>query len=119
VGHVWFIPRFGMIGAASVTAVLAFAGALVGIGLVWRLWRIAPAARTVCSSAAISLSVYAFTVLMPAPGGLFFCKVSASAILALLGFILAGELGPSEFRWLQVVLTRRPVAELAPAPELS
>nr|MBA3243332.1 oligosaccharide flippase family protein [Acidobacteriota bacterium] len=78
-GHFFLIPRAGAVGAAFVTTALACVAALVTVCLVQSVWRVAPPAPTLWRSAAVSLSVYALTALMPAHGGLLLVPKLAGA----------------------------------------
>jgi O-antigen/teichoic acid export membrane protein len=58
-GYLVAIPRFGAIGAASVTTFVAIAGALGSMVAVHRMWSVAPPAGSVMRSAIVSIVVFA------------------------------------------------------------
>jgi O-antigen/teichoic acid export membrane protein len=93
VGHALVIPQWGACGAAFVTALTAFAGALASVLLVWRAWRVAPPARTLVSSAAVAACVYALTAYVPAPGPLLALKLACACLFAAVALALSGEFG--------------------------
>jgi O-antigen/teichoic acid export membrane protein len=105
-GHVLLIPRFGSIGAATVTAFLTGLGALFSMLAVYHLWRILPPLGTLARSSVICGMAFVLAFFWPASGVLLFLKVPTVAILilglfALLGEFTAGEvaLARSTFDW--------------------
>lgn len=108
VGHLLIIPRAGAAGAAFVTASLACAAALVTAALVRGVWRVSPPAPTLWRSAAVSLSVYALTALVPAPGLLLLPKLACAGLFVLAALILSGEFSREEIGAARALFRRRP-----------
>jgi O-antigen/teichoic acid export membrane protein len=119
VGHSVLIPRAGATGAAFVTASTACAAALVTVGLVRRLWRVAPPAATLWRSGFVSVLVYKLTAFLPGQGFLVVPKLLAALVLALLALLLSGEFAAREWRAALALLRRRPRAGLGAPGGLS
>jgi O-antigen/teichoic acid export membrane protein len=105
-GHLLLIPRFGAVGAAAVTSVLAMSAALILVMAVHRLWKVVPPLTTVARSLLLCGLAFVLSSFWPAAGAMLFLKFSALAILilglfALLGEFTAGEiaLARSAFDW--------------------
>ena len=92
-GHALVIPSAGARGAAVVTALTACACALLSLALVWRVWRVAPPARTLLSSAAVAACAYATAALVPAAGLMLALKLACVCALSAGALALLGEFG--------------------------
>jgi O-antigen/teichoic acid export membrane protein len=114
-GHLFLIPRAGAVGAAFVTASLACAAALASVGLVRRLWRVAPTPATFGRSAAVSAAAYALAALLPGPGLLLVPKLAAVSLFALGALLLSGEFKAEELGAARA-LFRRPRGASLGAP---
>jgi O-antigen/teichoic acid export membrane protein len=96
IGHLVFIPQLGPIGAALVTAFVAFIGALAAVLTVYRVWQILLPKRTLWRSVVISLCVYVLAALWPAPGIWLLCKLPVLGLFCLLAFLVLGEFNREE-----------------------
>jgi O-antigen/teichoic acid export membrane protein len=108
-GHLVFIPRFGMIGAALVTAGAGTLGALVAVVLVHREWGV-HAYTTLVRATVIAAPAYwaASRIETPHPLGLI-VKLTVLSAAVLASFLLLGELAPAERRrWLDARPRWRP-----------
>jgi len=94
--NVLLIPRFGAVGAASVTTGLAAFGALAGASAVCVWWRIVPPLATGLRALVLCILVYVAASLWPAPGLLLILKLAILSLLILPGFRLLGEFSASE-----------------------
>ncbi|MGH7752987.1 MAG: lipopolysaccharide biosynthesis protein [Gemmatimonadales bacterium] len=79
-GHMALIPRWGSLGAALVTTVVAVGGAVAATAAVARVWRILPPRATVLRSLAVSAGAYMAAVLWPASGPLLLVKLSVISL---------------------------------------
>ena len=98
VSHLLLIPMLGAWGAALVTTVFACVAALVTVGLVHRLWRIAPRASTFLRILLVSLSAYAISSLLPAAGLLLIVKLVGAVVWSTTLFFLLGEFSAAEVK---------------------
>jgi len=114
-GHVLLIPRFGSIGAATVTAFFTGLGALFSMLAVYRLWRILPPLATLGRSSVICGAAFILALFWPAPGVLLFLKVPAVAILILGLFALLGEFTASEIALARSAFDRGAAPERNPS----
>lgn len=110
-GHLLLIPRFGPLGAASVTTLLSGLGALAGFLAVHRLWGLLPPAATVLRSVVLSVPAYTAAVAWPTPGPLLFVKLSAIGLMVLLGFLILGEFSSVEIALARSLLGWRTLSE--------
>jgi len=90
-GHLVMIPRFGATGAAAVTAGCALLGAVVTVGAVYRLWRIAPPAATLARNVLLCGAAYALASSWVAGGLLLVFKLGVIAVLIAAGMLVVGE----------------------------
>jgi O-antigen/teichoic acid export membrane protein len=90
-GHLLVIPRFGAVGAAAVTAGCAGLGALVTMGAVHRLWRIAPPAASLVRSGLMCGAAYALATLWAAGGLVLVLKLGVIMVLIAAGLLALGE----------------------------
>lgn len=106
-GHLILIPMAGALGAAAVTSAVTCAGAITTIGLVYKLWRIAPSVQTLWRSITVSAASYALTALLPATGFLLAFKLSAALLFVPLALLLLGEFSAEEIGGARTMLRRR------------
>ena len=104
IGHVTFIPRFGMIGAAWVTSGLEIAGALVASAMVYRVWNIRPSLATIARGLALTAAAYFLATLWPSNDAWLIVKAGLIALAIPVGYLLLGELGPREVEWARAAL---------------
>ena len=96
VGHLVMIPRFGAIGAASVTTGCAMLGALASAFATYRLWQILPTAKALLRSLMVSGVVYVIAVFWSAPGILLLLKLTVMTFAVLLFYLFLGEVNPRQ-----------------------
>jgi O-antigen/teichoic acid export membrane protein len=109
-GHLMLIPRFGAVGAATVTSCASVAGGLASIALVHRLWDVR-AYGTLLRAVLIAAPAYWLGTLAPTAGTLaLVAKVAVVSAFILGGFVLLGELDPDERRRVRAAWPRRRLA---------
>lgn len=91
IGHWVFIPWMGMLGAALVTGGGAGVCALAGIGVVRRLWGIAPPASTCWRSLLVCGAAYGLASFWPVAPVLVLGKLLIIVLTSLGLFLLLGE----------------------------
>ena len=97
-GHAVMIPRFGAMGAATVTTVAGVLGAIASVALVHRMWGVA-AYATLVRATAIALPAYWLAARVTGVGLLVLLLVLALATLGVaIAFVLLGELDAEERR---------------------
>jgi O-antigen/teichoic acid export membrane protein len=114
VGHLLLIPRFGPLGAASVTTLLSGLGGFAGFLAVHRLWGVLPPGATVLRSVLLSVPAYTAAVVWPAAGPMLFVKLSALGLMVVLGFLVLGEFNSVEIALARSLLSWRVLSEQKP-----
>jgi O-antigen/teichoic acid export membrane protein len=107
VGHLFAIPRFGLIGAAIVTTVVATFGALVAVLLVYQLWRVAPPRLSVLRAALVSVAAYLLVIYIPTTGWWVALKLCGGAALCALALLSLGEFTKQETALLRSLARRK------------
>ena len=107
VGHLIFVPRFGAIGAAATTTVLAWISASALMLAACKIWRISLPVATLLRSALICVGAYALAALWPAPGFWLLLKLPVIGLVILIGFLLLGEFSADEIAFIRSMLRRR------------
>lgn len=94
--HLFVIPRFGLIGAAVVTALCATGGALLTFAAIHRLWQVTPPAASLLRSVLLAALGVAVAASWSTSGALVVVKLAAlcAGIAGLL--YVSGELKPSQ-----------------------
>jgi O-antigen/teichoic acid export membrane protein len=88
-GHLIAIPRWGALGAATVSALVASIGALASTMAVYRVWAVLPPAATVGRTLLVSAAAFALAAAWPASGAILIVKLAAlSVVVAVLLFAL-------------------------------
>jgi O-antigen/teichoic acid export membrane protein len=95
-GHLWLIPKFGTIGAASVTTFVASLGAVALVLAIYLLWKILPPFPSLVRSLFLSGVMYGVASLWVVSGWLLVGKLLILSTLILMGFLLLGELSDRE-----------------------
>jgi len=95
-GHVIMVPRFGAIGAASVTAVLATVGAAGSLTAVYRLWHIFPPLATLVRSLFVSGIAYLLAVGWLTSGFVVIVKLALIGLAIAAGYLLLREFTDGE-----------------------
>jgi O-antigen/teichoic acid export membrane protein len=107
-GNIWLIPRMGTLGAATVTTIVAWIGALSAAASVHQLWHVRLPTATLARSLLISAGAYVFAATWPASGFLFLSlKLSAIGLAVLLGFLALGEFNATELRAVRTMFRRQ------------
>jgi len=106
-GHLFAIPRWGVIGAALVTSACAVLGAAWAVLAIHRHWRVPPPAWTLLRSGLICGLAYSLAALWPAPGLWVVFKLSILGVGAVLALLLLGELDRHERAAAWQLLRRR------------
>jgi O-antigen/teichoic acid export membrane protein len=105
-GHLIFIPRAGAAGAAAVTCAVSCAGALAGVALMWRLWKVSPPVATIARAALISALAFAACAFVPAPDWFVVFKLALVGALSLASLVALGEFTLAEIASARTLLTR-------------
>jgi len=95
-GHLFAIPLWGAIGAASVTLGASLAGAAVAFLVVRRAWGIDRLLGTTLRSGAVTALAWAAAAAWPTPGWLVAAKIAALAAAVPILFLALGEIGRHE-----------------------
>ncbi len=97
-GHLTLIPRFGAVGAATVTLLCGAAGAVVSVALVHRMWGV-HAYATVARAAGIAAPAYWIAAHLAGVGLLvLMLSLAVMSIGVVVAFVLLGELDADERR---------------------
>lgn len=104
VGHLMFIPRLGMLGAALVAGGGAGVCALAAIGVVQRFFGIAPPASTCWRSLLVCGAAYGMASFWQVSPALVLCKLPLIVLVCLGLFLLLGEFTADERAALRSVL---------------
>lgn len=105
-GYWVMIPRFGGLGAAFVTALCSWLGAVTIVLVVYRLWSIFPPMGTLWRSVVISVLAYALAVIWPTTGLLLLSKLAFIGIVILLGYLILREFSSEEIVQVRSFLKR-------------
>jgi O-antigen/teichoic acid export membrane protein len=95
-GYWLMIPTFGAFGAASVTALCSWLGAVASVWVVYRLWAIVPPMGTLTRSVLAGVLAYAIAVLWPAPGFWVLVKLPIISVIILLTYLVLREFSAGE-----------------------
>jgi O-antigen/teichoic acid export membrane protein len=115
-GNIWMIPKFGTLGAALVTTLVATVGALTAVATVRRFWQISIPTATLARSLLISAGAYVLAAAWPASTLLLLTlKLSAIGVLILFGFYALGEFNAAELDSARALFRRQPALPQPPA----
>lgn len=106
-GYWVLIPTFGAIGAAFVTALCSWLGAVTCVCVVYRLWSIGPPMATLVRSVVAGGVAYSMAVLWPTTGFLVLVKLSMITLLILLTYLILCEFSGDEIAQARSFLQRR------------
>jgi O-antigen/teichoic acid export membrane protein len=98
-GHLAFIPRFGAMGAAYVTAGLESAGAIVALALAHRFMRVLPPGSTVMRTLLVTAAAWLAAWAWPAAGVWLAAKLALITFGIVAAYALLGEFRPNEMAW--------------------
>ena len=96
VGYWLMIPIFGAFGAASVTAVCSWLGAIASVWVVYRLWAILPPLGTLARSVVVSVLAYLLAVMWPTTGLLLLIKLAVIGVGIILAYLVLREFSADE-----------------------
>jgi O-antigen/teichoic acid export membrane protein len=106
-GYGLMIPTFGAFGAASVTSLCSWLGAVAGVWVVYRLWAIVPPMGTLARSVLAGVLAYAMAVLWPAAGIWVLVKLSVISVIILLTYLVLREFSAREIAQARSFVSRR------------
>lgn len=92
----WTIPRYGAVGAATVTMTVALCGAAAMVAAVFRCWKIVPPLASVLRSGLLAGLAYAGASVWGTPGLWVVVKLAAGTFLIAGGYLLLGEFSARE-----------------------
>jgi len=95
-GYWVMIPPFGAVGAAFVTALCSWLGAVTCVLVVYRLWSIFPPIGTLGRSVVISVLAYLLAVMWTTTGLLLLIKLSVIGVLIPLAYWVMREFSAEE-----------------------
>ncbi len=104
--HSMVVPRFGPMGAAAVTTVLAWCGGLATVIVHYKLWELPLPAISVLRSIFIGAIAYVLAGFWPTPGYFLFIKIPVLSLLIFLAFFSTGELNANDLAIVRTLLPR-------------
>jgi O-antigen/teichoic acid export membrane protein len=107
VGHAGVIPRFGAVGAAAVTTVVAVGGALVYAAVVSSLWSIALPVATFARAVVLAGVAAAATAVDLGPQAWVLAQLVLAGVAIVAGFVVSGELAQEEKAKVLALVRRR------------
>lgn len=102
--HMWAIPRWGAVGAASVTTIVSLVGALSMLGLVFRAWEIAIPLRSVARGAVVLALAFTLATTWTTPGALVVLKLVTGCTGIVAAYLVLGEFDARERALIRSVL---------------
>jgi O-antigen/teichoic acid export membrane protein len=108
-GYWMMIPPYGALGAAFVTALCSWVGAVICVLVVYRLWSIVPPMGTLARSVVASVLAYALGAFWPVTGFWVLVKLSVITLVILLTYLLLREFNAGEIALARSFLRRRTV----------
>ncbi|MBL8151482.1 MAG: oligosaccharide flippase family protein [Blastocatellia bacterium] len=106
-GHYLAIPKYGLLGAASVSAATSLLSALASLLIIYRLFKLSVSSATFLRSSLVSLFVYRFAVYLPMPGLLLIAKIALISLSIPLLLLLLGEFSSNELRQIKEAVVAR------------
>ena len=110
VGYWAMIPKFGGVGAAMVTALSSWVGAVACMFAVYCLWSIVPPMATLARSILAGVLAYGLAVLWPVTGFWVLVKLPMITIVILLTYLILREFSADEIAQARSFLIRRTVS---------
>jgi O-antigen/teichoic acid export membrane protein len=105
-GHLVAVPRWGAIGAASVTASVSVVAAVLGVFAVGKLWHVWPPPSSILRGIAVALATYVAARWWVTTGWLIVIKLTVISIAIPVVLWVSGEFDARERRLLRAVLLR-------------
>jgi O-antigen/teichoic acid export membrane protein len=96
IGHLILIPRMGAFGASLVTTLCAVGGAVAGMLMMRREWRLSPPWRTLSRGVLLSPLAYVLAAAWVTGGVWVFAKLVLIGCAVVLSFVLLGEFSAHE-----------------------
>ena len=109
--HTIVVPRYGPMGAATVTTALAWCGGVAVMIVHFKLWGLSPPSVSLLKSALITTIAYLLAAFWPAPGYFLLIKLPAVSLLILLAFFSMGELNADDLALVRTMLPGGEIAE--------
>jgi O-antigen/teichoic acid export membrane protein len=106
VGYWLVIPTFGAFGAASVTALCSWGGAVTCVWVVHRLWGIVPPVGTLLRSVLAGVLAYVMAVFWPAIGVWVLVKLSVISVVIFLMYLVLREFSAVEIAQVRSLVRR-------------
>jgi O-antigen/teichoic acid export membrane protein len=103
-GHLFAIPRFGPMGAAAVTVIVACIGAFAGLIAVWKRIRISLPLSSLLRAFVLSAAVYPLMYFWHTPGFAVIGKMAVGLLLVLGGFVALGEFSKNEIQFFRSII---------------
>ena len=107
ISHSLLIPKFGSMGAAAVSTGLAWIGAIVFIGSLYRIWGIRLSPATIIRSVIICICIYGLSTQWVAPGFMVLAKMALMSMLIPIAMLLSGELKNDDISFLRSIVNFR------------
>jgi O-antigen/teichoic acid export membrane protein len=101
IGHLLMIPKYGALGAALVTTLVASGGALAAMVAVYSLWSVYPRLGTVARTLFLSALAYSAATFWQTPGAWVILKLLAITTVIALGYRMLGEFNSGEREFLR------------------
>ncbi|MEL6492350.1 MAG: oligosaccharide flippase family protein [Cyanobacteria bacterium J06634_6] len=108
-GHWLLIPKFGALGAAMATLLIAGGGAIAGVIAVYRRWQVLPAGMTLVRSCVVGIGGGAISYYWVTPGLWLLLKLPVLAIATIFLLWLLGEVSDEDKDLLRAYLKSKPV----------
>lgn len=99
--NLWMIPKFGPLGAAITSTIVASLAALATILAIYSLWKILPAFSSLGRSLLLCGLMFSVAHLWSTPGWLLVVKLLVLGGLIPLGLLLLGEFSNRELDWMR------------------
>ncbi len=106
-GHLFFIPRFGMQGAAAVTAVMGFLAAVISLLCLRRTWKLSLQLHTYLGAGLTSLLVYFIAQLLPGDGVWIILKGFGLFVFVPMVYYITGIVKRNEISALRILFNTR------------
>jgi O-antigen/teichoic acid export membrane protein len=105
--HHTLVPRFGTTGAAGVTTVLSWLGAVGCLLAVYRLWRVWLPFSTIVRSLTICVFAYILSLKWQTPGLLLLLKLPLVSLVIIFLFTFFGEFSKNEINFVSSIVDWR------------
>ena len=107
IGQFIVIPRYGSVGAAGVTTLLAVLGALIGLMIVDQSWQIRLPKITLIKTLLLSLGTYFVSAVWVAPGFLLLIKIPSLCVIVALALVMLGNVKKQEVEFIMSLVRKK------------